>query len=63
MPKKKRWARNVGKIKRAKIVEYSIVFIVAVVIINAFPQTRSVLDKVLQTISTQIVSSLAGVED
>lgn len=53
----------VEKVKRAKIIEYSIVFIVAVVIINAFPQTRSVLDKILQTISTQIVSSLAGVED
>ena len=53
----------VEKVKRAKIVEYSIVFIVAVVIINAFPQTRGVLDKILQTISTQIVSSLAGVED
>tara|TARA_R110001599_G_C12081193_1_gene645106 strand:- start:492 stop:665 length:174 start_codon:yes stop_codon:yes gene_type:complete len=53
----------VDKTKRAKIVEYSIVFIVAVVIINAFPQTRTVVDKILQTISTQIVSSLAGVED
>ena len=51
------------KVKRAKIVEYSIVFIVAVVIINAFPQTRSVLDKILQTISTQIVSSLGGIEE
>jgi hypothetical protein len=53
----------VDKTKRAKIVEYSIVFIVAVVIINAFPQTRTVADKILQTISAQIVSSLAGVED
>ena len=53
----------VEKVKRAKIVEYSIVFIVAVVIINAFPQTRSVLDKILQTISTQIVSSLGGIEE
>tara|TARA_R110001606_G_scaffold398073_1_gene576267 strand:+ start:282 stop:455 length:174 start_codon:yes stop_codon:yes gene_type:complete len=53
----------VDKTKRAKIVEYSIVFIVAVVIINAFPQTRTVVDKILQTISAQIVSSLAGVED
>lgn len=53
----------VEKVKRTKIVEYSIVFIVAVVIINAFPQTRSVLDKILQTISTQIVSSLGGIEE
>jgi|TARA_R110000823_G_scaffold247878_1_gene371570 acetaldehyde dehydrogenase (acetylating) len=53
----------VEKIKRAKIVEYSIVLIVSIVIINAFPQTRSVVDKILETISTQVVSSLGGVEE
>jgi acetaldehyde dehydrogenase (acetylating) len=53
----------VEKIKRAKIVEYSIVLIVSIVIINAFPQTRSVVDKILETISTQVVSSLGGIEE
>jgi hypothetical protein len=53
----------VEKIKRAKIVEYSIVFFVSIIIINAFPQTRSVVDKILETISTQVVSSLGGVEE
>ena len=53
----------VDKVTRAKIVEYSIVFIVSIVIINAFPQTRSVVDKILETISTQVVSSLGGVEE
>jgi acetaldehyde dehydrogenase (acetylating) len=53
----------VDKVTRAKIVEYSIVLIVSIVIINAFPQTRSVVDKILETISTQVVSSLGGVEE
>ncbi len=53
----------VDKVTRGKIVEYGIAFFVCIVIINAFPQTRSVLDRILQTISTQIVSSLGGVED
>jgi len=53
----------VEKIKRAKIVEYGLAFFVSIIIINAFPQTRSVVDKILETISTQIVSSLGGIED
>lgn len=53
----------VDKIRRAKIVEYSIVFVVSIIIINAFPQTRSIIDKILETISTQVVSSLGGIEE
>jgi hypothetical protein len=53
----------VDKIRRAKTVEYSIVFIVSIIIIIAFPQTRSIIDKILETISTQVVSSLGGIEE
>jgi len=49
--------------RRAKIVEYGLAFFVCIVIINAFPQTRGIVDKILKTISTQIVSSLGGIED
>ena len=49
--------------KRGKIVEYGIVFFVAIVVLSAVPQTRSVVDKVMEVLSEKVVSSLAGVED
>jgi hypothetical protein len=49
--------------KRGKIVEYSIVFFVAIVVLSAFPQTRNVVDKVMEVLSEKVVSSLGGVEE
>jgi len=53
----------VEKIKRTKIVEYSIVFILSIVILNSFPQTKGFIDKVMEVLSEKVVSSLGGVED
>jgi hypothetical protein len=53
----------VEKIKRAKIVEYSIVLILSIVILNSFPQTKGFIDKVMEVLSEKVVSSLGGVED